>query len=111
MDTYDKAAAYKAVMDRIRQTQDLKPPHGPTSWLAEKLSLSRQNIHYWEERGIPEKYADTIANLLEMDPIEVCPSLIYLPEAVFKSVLAKTTRKKPFHIKLADLIRAGLRKE
>lgn len=77
------------------------------------MGVSRQLVYVWDTKGIPEGYADTIGDLLGMAPAQVCPSLVtsYLPEPVFNAIVQRTTVKKPFHVKLVELIRLGLKRD
>jgi hypothetical protein len=113
MKPYDRTAAYHAVMNRIRETVNLPVNRGPQSWLAEQLKISRQVTYVWENNGIPEHHAEEIGELLDMDPIQVCPSLAvtYLPEPVFNAIVEASTKKKPFHVKLVELVKLGLKWE
>lgn len=113
MQAYDKAAAYRAVMDRIREKVELPPNRAAPSWLAEQLGVSRQLAYVWEHSGIPEHHAEAIGELLDMDPLQVCPSLAvtYLPEPVFNAIVEASTKKKPFHVKLVELVKLGLKWE
>lgn len=97
-------------MTRIRAKV---PNVAPQTWLCAQLGVSRQIVYLWEKDGFPEKHAPHIAELLGMDPIQVCPTLlsIALPERVFDAVVAATTPKKPFLIKMVELIKLGLKWE
>lgn len=110
MKTYDKAAAYQAVMDRIREVIELPPNRSPQSWLAEQLGVARQLSYVWQTNGIPKKHVAEIAKLLDMDPMVVCPSLedTYLPKPVFHAILESSTKTKPFGARLVELLKIGL---
>lgn len=111
METYDRLAAYQAVMERIRETVKLPPNRAPASWLAEQLGTPRQLVYVWAERGIPEAHAEAIAKLLGMDPQEVCPQIpLYLPTDVFHAVV-QSKKRKSFGARLVELIRLGLKRE
>lgn len=107
MEAYDKQAAYRAVIARIRDTVELPPNRAPQSWLALQLEVSRQLVYIWADRGIPEEYAGTIAELLGMDPIQVCPQTpIYLPTDVFQDIV-QSKKRKSFSARMIELIRLG----
>ena len=107
MKTYDKLAAYRAVMAAIVEQN---PGATPQVWLAEQLQVTRQLVYWWENRGFPDKHADTIARIVGMDPIEVCPNLLlsYIPTDVFYEV-KRRTRSKSIGVKLVELIELGLK--
>lgn len=107
---YDGPAAYQVVMERI----SAKILHvAPQPWLAKKLKVTRQIIYFWRDQGFPVKHAEKIANLLDMDPAEVCPSLLnaYLPLDIFHAIVARCTPDKPFNVVMVELIRLGLARE
>lgn len=111
MDIYDRQAAYQAVIQRIRDTQNLRANRAPQSWLADRLRIARQMVYRWEATGFPDIHAEKIAELLDMDPMEVCPHMpVYLPDEVFHAVIDRSTKKKPFGIKLVEVIQAGLKR-
>lgn len=111
METYDRLAAYRAVMERIRGTVKLPPNRAPASWLAEQLGTPRQLVYVWAERGIPEAHAEAIAKLLGMDPQEVCPQMpIYLPADVFHTVV-QSKKRKSFTARLVEMLRQSFSRE
>lgn len=107
MDLYDDRAAYRAVMTKIEAKV---PNRSPQTWLAEQLGVTRQVVHWWQDHGIPQHHADTIAGLLDMFPAQVCPGLVitYLPESIFSSIVRRTTSKKTFPVVLINLLKLGL---
>lgn len=109
MKTYDRQAAYQAVMERIRASGKMSPGRAPAPWLSEQLKVPRQLVYVWAERGIPEEHAEGIAELLGMDPQEVCPQTpMYLPTDVFQAIV-QSKKRKSFAAMLVELIRLGLR--
>lgn len=116
METYDKQAAFRAVIARIHEKVELNTngghesgPRRALTWLADQLKLSRQSAYYWEKHGIPEANAKAVAELLDMDPVEVCPSLAFtfLPTPIFNAIMFNAS-KKTFSAKMVELIQRGL---
>jgi hypothetical protein len=107
METYDKLAAYRAVMERITEQN---PGVTPQVWLAEQMQTSRQLVYWWERRGFPDKHADTIGRIVGMDPLEICPNLLlsYIPIDVLQEI-KRRTRSKSLGLKLVELIELGLK--
>lgn len=101
---------YKKVIETIRGNID--PGISPQSWLAERLEVSRQAVHFWANRdGIPAKHVQIVSDLTGLSPIEIRPQDIVtaIPGSLFDEIAKQAiARRTTFTARFISILRNGL---
>lgn len=107
-----KTRGYDAVIAAVRAKVD-DPQRSPQTWLADKLGVTRQVVHFWRNSdGIPPKHIDKVKRLTGLTREQIRPQDIPLdlPDDIMERISAQAReRKETFTASLIAVLRAGLR--
>jgi hypothetical protein len=106
----DNLYGYKEVIESIKQNIDAGI--SPQSWLAEKLGVSRQAVHFWAgSDGIPAKHVQIVSDLTGLSPMQIRPQdiAISIPGSLFDEIAKQAiARRTTFTARFISILRSGI---